>query len=43
MKGYIIDCKYVKRVIDYLPEDEFEIIEMPLISIDTGLWSPITW
>ena len=43
MKGYIIDCKYVRNVIDYLPKDEFEIIEIPIISIDTGLWSPITW
>ena len=43
MEGYIIDCKYVCKVKDYLPEDEFEIIEMPIISIDTGLWSLITW
>ena len=43
MKGFIIDCDYLIHVIDYLPKDEFEIVEMPIISIDTGLWSLITW
>jgi hypothetical protein len=37
MKGYTIDCKYIRKVIDYITDD-FEIIEMPIISIDTGLW-----
>ena len=39
MKGYIIDCKYIIQVKEYLPNDEFEIVEMPIISVDTGLWS----
>ena len=38
MKGLIIDCEYIIKVKEYLPKDEFEIIEMPIISIDTGLW-----
>ena len=39
MKGYSIDCNYIKRVIDYLGSvDDFEIVEMPIISIDTGVW-----
>jgi hypothetical protein len=37
MKGYIIDCDYIINVIDY-PHDDFKIMEMPIISIDTGLW-----
>ena len=37
MKGYIIDCNYLIKAIDYIPDD-YEIIEMPIISIDTGLW-----
>lgn len=37
VKGYIIDCDYLIRAIDYLP-DNFEIVEIPIISIDTGIW-----
>ena len=38
MKGFIIDCAFVKQVIEYLPKDEWEIIETPIISIEIGVW-----
>ena len=39
LKGHTIDCKYVIKVIDFLEGiDDFEIVEMPIISVDTGLW-----
>lgn len=37
MKGYTIDCNYIIRAIDHLPDD-YRIIEMPIISIEVGLW-----
>ena len=38
MKGFIIDCAYMKRVIDYLPKDEWEIVEIPIITVEIGVW-----
>ena len=36
-KGYTIDCDYIIKVKEYLPDD-FEVMEMPIISVNTGLW-----
>ena len=38
MKGYTIDCNYVINVIDHLPKSDFRIVEIPIISIDIGVW-----
>lgn len=35
--GIIIDCDYIIRVKDY-HESDLEFANIPIISIDTGLW-----
>ena len=39
MKGYTIDCKYVIRVIDYMPlRKPRKKLDIPVISIEVPLW-----
>ncbi len=39
----MLKSDFIINVVDYMSDDDLEELNIPIITIETGIWSNITW